>query len=229
MKKFIICIILLSLLFGAVSYSYIYNLNLDLEKERQQSLVYQEEISNLKDIKFQNEQIIQEYAHFLKVAETEKFEYLTRLRAYEDSEAYGLPTITNEEINFIAKTVYGEARGLDKYQQSMVVWCILNRLDSGRWGNRIAQVVTSPFQFIGYNINHPVTPEIKALVEDVVARWMLEKTYGWDVGRTLPADIMYFHSSNNSNAFYKYTDSSYTKKEYYDWANHFNPYNPTRK
>ena len=41
---------------------------------------------------------------------------------------------TNEEIDHIAKTVWGEARGLSETHQSAVVWTILNRIDDGRFG-----------------------------------------------------------------------------------------------
>ena len=47
---------------------------------------------------------------------------------------------TNEEIDYIAKTVWGEARGLSKTHQAGVVWTILNRCDDGRFGKGIIDV-----------------------------------------------------------------------------------------
>lgn len=110
-------------------------------------------------------------------------------------------TVTNAEINMLAKTVWGEARGTNKMEQSAVVWCILNRVDAG-WGT-IAEVVTAPNQFHGYSSNFPVTDEIKALVEDVIARWKLEKVCGGNVGRTLPTNYLYFRADSTglSNVF----------------------------
>lgn len=101
-------------------------------------------------------------------------------------------TVTINEIEMLAKTVYGEARGCSKLQQSAVVWCILNRVDSGQ--GTIAQVITAPNQFHGYSSSFPVTEEIKTLVEDVVGRWKLEKIGCGDVGRTLPSNYLYFSS-----------------------------------
>ena len=57
---------------------------------------------------------------------------------------------TNEEIDYITKTVWGEARGLSKTQQAGVVWTILNRFDDGRFGKEIIDVITAPNQFAGY-------------------------------------------------------------------------------
>lgn len=128
--------------------------------------------------------------------------------------------VTNAEIEILAKTVWGEARGCNKLEQSSVIWCILNRVDAG-YGT-IIEVVTAPNQFHGYNSNFPVTDEIKALVQDVIARWKLEKVYGGNFGRTLPSEYLYFsaNAEGTSNIFRtKYTGSC----EVWDW-NCWNPY-----
>lgn len=104
-------------------------------------------------------------------------------------------TVTNSEIDMLAKTVWGEARGCGTLQQSAVIWCILNRVDAG-YGT-IAQVITAPGQFHGYHKNFPVEEEIKTLVEDVIQRWLLEKTGCGNVGRTLPKEYLYFSANNN--------------------------------
>lgn len=110
-----------------------------------------------------------------------------------DSEAYIFDLkVTDAEIDMLAKTVWGEARGCDKLGQSAVVWCVLNRVDAG--GGTIAQVITAKNQFHGYNKNFPVDEEIRALVLDVVARWKLEKVVCGEVGRTLPSEFLYFSS-----------------------------------
>lgn len=100
--------------------------------------------------------------------------------------------VTEYEIALIAKTVLGEAGCSTKLQQSGVVWCILNRVDSG-YGT-IAEVVLAKNQFHGYNAMHPVEDDIKALVVDVIARWKLEKIGCWNVGRTLPKEYLFFHA-----------------------------------
>jgi hypothetical protein len=110
-----------------------------------------------------------------------------------DGEKYKIEyAVSEQELDMLAKTVWGEARGCNRLEQSAVVWCILNRVDSGR--GTIAQVITEPDQFHGYSKYFPVTDEIRELVQDVVARWVLEKYTCGNVGRTLPINYLYFSS-----------------------------------
>ncbi len=129
-------------------------------------------------------------------------------------------TATEYEINMLAKTVWGEARGCSKLEQAAVVWCILNRVDAGR--GTIAQVITAENQFHGYNSSFPVTDDIRELVEDVVTRWKLEKISSYHVGRVLPSNYLYFVADGTGigNIF----KTSYTgPAERWNW-DCFNPY-----
>lgn len=128
--------------------------------------------------------------------------------------------VTNAEVEIIAKAVWGEARGCNKLEQSAIIWCILNRVDVG--DGTIIEVVTAPNQFHGYDSSFPVTDEIRALTEDVIARWKLEKAYGGNFGRTLPSDYLYFSADETGigNIFRtKWTGEC----EVWDW-NCWNPY-----
>lgn len=126
--------------------------------------------------------------------------------------------VNTTEVDLIAKTVYGEARGLTTLEQSAVIWCILNRVDKG-YGD-IAEVVTAPYQFVGYDKDHPVTEEIKALTEDVLARWQAEKYCMGNVGRTLPKKYLYFYGDGQHNYFRDKYSGDYNT---WDW-NCENPY-----
>ena len=108
-----------------------------------------------------------------------------------------------EEAEYIAKALYGEARGCSTTEQAAVVWCILNRVDdeSGLWPDDIIGVVTQEHQFIGYSPEHPVLPELYDLAMDVLERWQLEKGRETDVGRVLPADYCYFQGDGQHNYF----------------------------
>jgi hypothetical protein len=128
-------------------------------------------------------------------------------------------TVTKAEIDMIAKTVWGEARGLNEFEQSMVVWCILNRVDDKQCS--IAEIVTAPNQFHGYNKNHPVTDEIRTLVEDVIVRWKMEKVCNWNVGRTLPKEYLWFHGDGKHNYFRNAYSGNYNTWNCECW----NPYN----
>ena len=76
------------------------------------------------------------------------------------------------EKEAIARTVWGEARGCDTEGQENVVWTVLARYDDGRFGDSIIEVVSSPYQFVGYSANNPVEPEILDTVDRIVDRWL---------------------------------------------------------
>lgn len=73
------------------------------------------------------------------------------------------------EIVLTAKTVWGEARGCSREEQKLVVWCICNRADARN--QSVEEVVTAPYQFAGYDPDHPVEPEIVEVVEEVFQAW----------------------------------------------------------
>lgn len=126
--------------------------------------------------------------------------------------------VTENELNMIAKTVYGEARGQDDIEKAAVIWCILNRVDSSR--SSIASVITTPNQFVGYNPNNPVTDEIYDLTKDVIARWKIEKICSGDVGRVLPKNYKWFLGYDGDNHFRNKYSGDY---HIWDW-DCWNPY-----
>ena len=123
-------------------------------------------------------------------------------------------TFTNEEIDHITKTVWGEARGLSKTHQAGVVWTILNRCDDGRFGKGVIDVITAPSQFAGYRSGNPVDPEIRDLVVDVLNRYSQEKAGIENVGRVLPKDYLYFRGNGKTNLFSEKLNSNNT----WDWS-----------
>ena len=123
-------------------------------------------------------------------------------------------TFTNEEIDYITKTVWGEARGLSKIHQAGVVWTILNRCDDGRFGKGIVGVVTAPSQFAGYRSSNPVDPEIRDLVVDVLDRYSQEKAGIENIGRVLPKEYLSFRGNGKINLFSKKWNSN----DVWDWS-----------
>ena len=94
-------------------------------------------------------------------------------------EATPEPRYTERDIELLAKMVWGEARGCAPAEQALCVWTVINRLEAGRFGDTLEDVVTAPHQFVGYQAKHPVTDEIRTVVEDALA--------AWDNGETAPA------------------------------------------
>lgn len=122
-------------------------------------------------------------------------------------------TINTSEVELLAKTVYGEGGGLNRFEQSAIVWCILNRVDAGM--GTITEVVTAPGQFDGYNYNNPVTDDIRSLVEDVLIRWKMEKLCIGDVGRTLPPEFLWFYGDGAHNHYRSAYTGPYVT---WDWS-----------
>ena len=121
---------------------------------------------------------------------------------------------TQEEIQALAKVVYREARGIpDKAHQAAVIWCILNRVDAGYWGDTIMDVVTYPNAF-AYIEDTPVEQEFRMLAADVCERWNLEKAGQAEVGRVLPKEYLYFTGDGELNHF----TIEWKGTEAWDWS-----------
>jgi len=80
-------------------------------------------------------------------------------------------TYTDREVELLAKTVYGEARGCTPDEQRLVVWTALQRLAANGYGDTIEAVITAPGQFIGYRDKNPVCPVISELVREELGKW----------------------------------------------------------
>lgn len=106
---------------------------------------------------------------------------------------------SEEELELIAQTVYGEGNGSAKIEQAAIVWCILNRVDT--YGATIKEVITAPNQFMGYQTYQPMTQELYDLAVDVVTRYAREKNCEEDVGRVLPREYLWFSGDFVQNYF----------------------------
>lgn len=189
------------------------------------NIVLEKELNTLKEesneVVENNIQITQDNKNILNTINEISCELSVAQEKIQIMQLNGVPMyFTEEEVNYIAKTVYGEARGCSKLQQSAVVWCILNRLENGYWGDTIKSVVTSKGQFNGYCKSFPVTEEIKTLVEDVLYRWNMEKNGVIAIGRTLPKRFLYFHSNGLGENCFTTNSGSGEKWDFNCW----NPY-----
>lgn len=117
-----------------------------------------------------------------------------------------------DTVEALAKMVWGEARGCSLTEQAATVWCVLNRVDMSE--DDILSVLLAPNQFQGYDYANPVTPEIVALVKDVLIRWEIEKECVGGVGRVLPKDYLWFTGDGRHNHFRNEYKSDLT----WDWS-----------
>lgn len=106
------------------------------------------------------------------------------------------------EAEYIAKTIYGEARGCSPDEQKQIVWCILNRVDSENpyFPDDIIGVIVQPWQFHGYNKNNPVKPDHYEIALDVLAQWEIEKA-GGESARNLAPEYLFFYGDGEHNYF----------------------------
>lgn len=131
-------------------------------------------------------------------------ELLRSLGVDEDSEA--IAALSDEwwrchyhtEAEYIAKTLYGEARGCSEAEQAAVVWCILNRVDA--WDMDIIEVITALGQFAGYSANNPVWPELYEVAQYVLTQWRHERN-GESADRALPREYLWFSGVGTHNVF----------------------------
>lgn len=107
-----------------------------------------------------------------------------------------------ESAIYMAKTIYGEARGDTEEGQRKVGWCILNRVDDPRFDDTIIDVITAPSQFHGYVESFPCTLEFYELSMNIIANWQLEKV-GGESNRNLPSDYFYFHANGQGGNTFK--------------------------
>jgi hypothetical protein len=118
---------------------------------------------------------------------------------------------TDADAKALAQMAWGECRGVGSltangvtvtgtYQKAAVMWCAINRYDAG-YEDSIAEVCAAPQQFYGYSAKHPVDAELLELAYDVLDRWEREQLHGGDVGRTLPADYLFFAGDGQHNYF----------------------------
>lgn len=123
------------------------------------------------------------------------------------------PDEWNTEATYLAKMVWGEARGCNVEQKAAVIWCVLNRVDAG-YGD-IVSVITAPWQFSGFSYSNPVTDELYDLSFDVIGRWQAEKDGEENVGRVLPGDYLWFYGNGKENIFRNTYSGNYS---IWDWS-----------
>lgn len=131
----------------------------------------------------------------------------------ETPEPVTIPKIaTAYDIELIARTIWGEAEVVKSTaERAAVAWCILNRVDDS--GKPIESVILAPHQFCCREDGNVPAWAVE-LAEDVVERWERERAGETNVGRTIPADYLYFVGDGWRNYF----SIEWKSTEYWDWS-----------
>lgn len=105
-----------------------------------------------------------------------------------------------EDVEAIARTLYGECRGVEsEAEQEAVAWVILNRLDAG-YADTVLGVLSAPGQFAGYSKDHPLWPELVEVASRVLTLHHREQL-GESVERVLPSAYLWFSGDGTRNWF----------------------------
>lgn len=105
---------------------------------------------------------------------------------------------SDEDVLTLARLVKAEAGGLPSYEQSLVIWTVLNRKDDPAFPDTVQEVILQPNQFanlFGY------TPEGHELVLAVLREYVAEHV-GLPAARTLPFGYFWFKGDGAHNYFY---------------------------
>lgn len=117
------------------------------------------------------------------------------------------------DVDYLARTLYGESRGEAKASKTAVAWVIRNRLKSGRWGSSYRSVVTARWQFTSWM--QSVDPGNYAAIQNPHgAAWDecldVAKTVIAADDKTNPVpDATHYYSPNAQAALHKVNSSLY--------------------
>ena len=77
--------------------------------------------------------------------------------------ALSLCSVSPPDVNLLAKTLWGEARGCSKDEKVAVGWVVLNRVNDKkqRFGKGIEGVILKPWQFSCFNKNDLNRPKLE--------------------------------------------------------------------
>ena len=124
---------------------------------------------------------------------------------YEAEEEAGRePLYSEKDIELLAKTVYGEARGCSREEQKLVIWTVFQRVGDTRFGDTLESVITAPAQFSGYRAKNPVDPRIYELCVEEINKWVNGEQAPTLEPYAMTAPYYYFDGDGVNNWFSEY-------------------------
>lgn len=153
------------------------------------------------------EQITDVESETINVEETTAEETTTIAEDTHDYEQEVAYNYTLLEIVQLAQVIQVEGNGLNLYEKSLIVWSVLNRVDSNSYPDTIYNVISFGHDYgkdyaYAWWENAVVTEENLFVAEDVLKRWCREKAGDENVGRTLPSNITQFRGGKKYRTEY---------------------------
>lgn len=76
-----------------------------------------------------------------------------------------------EDAEELARVVYGTALYCSADAQRAVMWCVINRVESGIYPASVVEVCRQPSQWIGYSGDNPVVERLYDMAVEVLESW----------------------------------------------------------
>lgn len=97
----------------------------------------------------------------------------------------------------MARVVYGTALYNSEEAQRAVMWCIINRCESGIYPNTVEEVCRQPMQWMGYSAEAPVMDKLYDMACEVLTAW---ENGG---SRNLPQDCLFLVWNGNDSITFR--------------------------
>lgn len=99
------------------------------------------------------------------------------------------------DIAAVCGMVQNEGGNCTPTERKKLVWCVLDRLshpDTAYCGRTLYEQIAYPGQFDPSYVTAAYTAEVRADVEDVLARWILKYMFGYEIERELPEGYVWY-------------------------------------
>lgn len=114
-----------------------------------------------------------------------------------DARPYEVAPVRDARAEEMARVVYGTALYNSVEAQRAVMWCIINRCESGIYPNAVEEVCRQPQQWMGYSAGNPVMDRLYDMACEVLTAW---ETGG---SRNLPQDCLFLVWNGNESITFR--------------------------
>lgn len=121
-------------------------------------------------------------------------------------------TVNKRELELLARTIHAEAADNNYTDRCYAGMVVMNRKNSGLWGNSIESVIKAPGQYSCYNnkkFNSPIPEECYTIAKQI----MLGETFG------VPYNVIFQSSCSQGTGIWKIVYNTAGYNNYYCYGN----------